>query len=103
MSGLMAWLGSDLFPLTPYGLLRKALRLIIQLNPNGAESNYHERSEEIDSDSNYSLLLFIVDANSEPLRAGAGAIRARNFRRMKYSKFDLSARQAARRYVLNFK
>ena len=52
--------------------------------------------------SNYSLLLLIVGANSEPLRAGAGAIRARNFMCMKYSKFDLSARPATRRYVLNF-
>jgi len=34
MSALMAWLERDLFPLTPYGLLRKALHLIIPLNPD---------------------------------------------------------------------
>ena len=103
MSGLMVCLGHDFFPLPPYGLLRKVLHLIIQLNKMESASNYQERSEAIDSDSNYSLLQFIVGANSEPLRAGASAIRARNFMRMKYSKFDLCARPAARRYVLNFK
>ena len=103
MFGLMVWLGRNLFPLTPYGLLRKAIHLIVQLNNMESESNYQERSEEMNSDSVNSLLRCIVSANSEPLRAGAGAIRARNFLRMKYSKFDLCARPTVCRYVLHFK
>jgi hypothetical protein len=55
------------------------------------------------SDSNYSLLLMIVGSNSEPLRAGAGAIRTRNFMRMKHSEFDLSAPPVAGWNVPKFK
>ena len=43
------------------------------------------------SDPNYSVLLVIVGANGEPLRAGAGAIRARYLMYMKHTDFDLAS------------